>query len=134
MTKGISPSYNSALKRANKITFRFAKRLWLISYFMGSKSVREISFLCHSYLRWVDDFIDISEETYSIKKKFLERQKHLVDQLLKENYETQPRSNLISCSMSLQDQKVRNRIVITRSYIENNLLIVMAAECISCGS
>ncbi len=87
MTKGITPSYHSIVMRANKITFRYAKRLWLISHVMRSKSFRQLCFLCHSYLRWVDDFIDLSGEPYDVKKKFLERQKNNIDQLVKGNFD-----------------------------------------------
>lgn len=74
-------TYKSVFRFAAKSTRQHAKRLWLISHVLSPKQLREIEYLCHSYLRWVDDFIDHSKEPIEIKKKFLNTQTQYFEQL-----------------------------------------------------
>lgn len=74
-------TYKSTVHFANVTTRRTAKRLWFASHIGLSKSLRELSFLCHSYLRWVDDFIDFSRQPISSKKQFFNTQATYFEQV-----------------------------------------------------
>ena len=74
-------TYESTVRFANLSTRRHAKRLWIASHIGLSKSLRELSFLCHTYLRWIDDFIDFSEQPLNIKKHFLNNETIYVEQV-----------------------------------------------------
>jgi hypothetical protein len=74
-------SFKATLRFATISTRHRAKRLYLISHVMSSKRFREVEYLGHSYLRWIDDVIDNSKESTKTKKNFLSAQAEYFEQL-----------------------------------------------------
>ena len=48
---------------------------------MSPKRFREVEYLGHSYLRWIDDFVDSSKESIEAKRHFLNTQTEYFEQL-----------------------------------------------------
>lgn len=69
------PTFAEIKKIAGIKTRKRNWKLWFISFFLASRTQRNYGFICHSYLRWVDDFID----TKSIS--IVEKRNHLNNQL-----------------------------------------------------
>ena len=72
-------SLKEAFNLSRRYTRKRAPKLWLISYLLMSKEKRKYVFLCFSYLRWVDDFVD--NPVNNKKLEFVENQLNLITAL-----------------------------------------------------
>ena len=74
-------SLKEAFRISRNYTRKRAPKLWMISYLLIPEAKRKYVFLCFSYLRWVDDFVD---NPFSNKKlEFVENQLNLITVLTK---------------------------------------------------
>lgn len=81
VSKQLKVDLNEAFKFADKIIHDHKTKAWRLGKVLLTEEKRNYLFLCHAYLRWVDDFIDNKERTIDEKKKFIEKQKILLANL-----------------------------------------------------
>lgn len=71
-------SLEQAIKNAEKKTRNRAYKLWFISRLFIPKAKRGFVYLLHSYLRWLDDFVDNPANDCDTKKSLINRQKEII--------------------------------------------------------
>jgi phytoene/squalene synthetase len=82
VSKQLNVDIDEAFKLADKIIHDQKAKAWRLSKVFINKEKRNHLFLCHSYLRWVDDFVDNKNNTVDEKRKFINNQKKLLVSIL----------------------------------------------------
>ena len=80
-----SITFKEAVKKSRRNTLKRAPKLWLISHLLFSREKRKYVYLCFSYLRWIDDFVD--NPFNNGKVEFIENQLNLINNLTKSDSE-----------------------------------------------
>ena len=78
---------NSAFTYAEKIVKLDSQKAKIIFDYTVNKSKRGFLNLSHAYLRWVDDFVDNPKINVEEKRKFIDRQKFLINSYKKGCFE-----------------------------------------------
>ena len=73
-----------ALKIAAKFTRKRGVWLWILAIFYFQRKHRKYFYLCYSYLRWVDDYVDNPQGDKLKKLEFIENQLKLIKDLSNE--------------------------------------------------
>jgi len=74
---------DSARGLAESITWTASKQTYLTIRFLADRQRTQAAFRAYAYFRWVDDTIDQQETDLSARIEFVERQKALVESLLR---------------------------------------------------
>lgn len=81
-------SKEESFRFCSTFTRKRSWKLWLMTQLMMSNESRNYIYLCHTYLRWVDDFVDDPQKTIEDKQRFILDQKQ-VFQVLRSNKEVE---------------------------------------------
>ena len=71
-------SLKQAIKTAEKETRKRGFKLWLVAKLFIPTAKRGFVYLCHMYLRWLDDFVDNPRNNIGAKKNLIDRQREII--------------------------------------------------------
>lgn len=76
-----SLSLTESFKNCSRFTRKRSWKLWLMTQIMMNHQNRGYIYLCHTYFRWLDDYIDDVNRDSKDKKQFIDAQIKLFEQL-----------------------------------------------------
>lgn len=107
---------------ARSITWDNSKQMYYTARLMANKDLADDCYRGYAYLRWVDDFIDMSSESREERITFIKRQNELIDSLYKNELpkDLLPEERMIADLIS-QDLEMDIRL---KSFINNFMAII----------